>query len=1377
MKPEPLEITAGRGLARFRLDCFVPILQSKIRHGPPFRLLSQSSAWIDDDGIFNVPRDPMRDETLEFELNAGAGHFWTEQLRVVVAERALMVPMGLHALVLDAPTVVAGPLAEFTRLPHTTPSGADVAPDTPYIGDEVESQPFRNLTMTLSPGVHLHWTLPGAHRRGGSHRVLFDYDLDEEERGSIDRMVLPGGLRARFAKEGHALHADACLEHGNTPGRWRVRQQGDAAAYRLRLAERYEPASDGHGVSARTTLHVYDPGARFPLVPNRWLVTRRRDDQPERRWLVESDVIRDKDEPGAAHTISFPNDPETQHEPPFTRLGRVRALHEWLARDDEAESHDRHVALTALGYGEPSFAAFYPSCHSVFGFHDAETADMSGAERGALSYDVVGWHDDPADDLLNGPDLADQIEDRARRVGLSRRDGAAATVHWHRLGYEALGEALGWTVDPDESDGPLPERTLAYARLRLSDTDGESTSAPDRQRSVTVAFGNTASEAVSAFFAGAMEDDADAILTVEEQLESLHLSGHLDGKANDLLFHFRAARHRNAFQSVASGSRWMVTMPDADQSEGYLEPAAEDMVPREATAPLDRLNRAQAALNRAIEARDSKQSELFADWQKYLDRTVAFDPPEAGMGNIAADTIRRFIERHSLPAVEAARAHIKACEATRDHAFASLSATLREAEAKGKARLAIAATPEERYWRPHDPVMVISGVDLGSAPHETPHARVACFPVALVDAPPNVPDALDAAVDAIEADDGPGIHRADPALWRPFLFEWQAESRRLEEAGHTREEAHGSDFLEANFVNDPDGMDLVPRDNAPGVLSRRAHRIAGRSLLSADTEQLLGDKLDAVLGRRLAELKRRTDHSADAPAQASEEMNPAEPDGLGALIAWFEQSAPASARSDPLATRLRDLRARLDHHASERLLSVKLGGFHDTLLMRRSTMQLPVGIPLGFDSERRLAARVRETVGRQGVSAPAPAGMFNPLRAGRLTLSALRLVDCFGRVRDLSFSGGSVRGPTGIIDPDPDAPGALRLRPRLAQPARLEVRWLAAASATGMADEAETSKAPASSPVAGFVLHNHLDCTLAVYDARGRPMGVADIDGHWRPPPGRDGVALSEIVDPALRRVVQYFLAHSSEAMHARIESHLRASRPGGHADDAAPAFLAGRPLVVARARLALEVKGELATHQGWRAFERTLAAAAEASDTTAPRRETDGVASVTVSVRLGDFGLRDDGLVAFWEETATEDGRTRLGPGRFDEAERHLSLTPDGGPRTATMLFDPYGTIHAASGLLPVSRLTLASEHYAAGLNRIETGFAVGPILSRFAEPRIPLPRVPGHSWLWASTEAGDRKVVTTPRSPAGAKDWGGRQRLCEGWLLLNNEGEEDER
>ncbi|MGV2388233.1 MAG UNVERIFIED_CONTAM: hypothetical protein LVR29_07585 [Microcystis novacekii LVE1205-3] len=32
-------------------------------------------------------------------------------------------------------------------------------------------------------------------------------------------------------------------------------------------------------------------------------------------------------------------------------------------------------SLTAVGYGEPTFAAFYPNCHSVFGFYDDYSAD------------------------------------------------------------------------------------------------------------------------------------------------------------------------------------------------------------------------------------------------------------------------------------------------------------------------------------------------------------------------------------------------------------------------------------------------------------------------------------------------------------------------------------------------------------------------------------------------------------------------------------------------------------------------------------------------------------------------------------------------------------------------------------------------------------------------------------------------------------------------------------------------------------------------------------------------------------------------------------------------------------------------------------------
>ncbi|MBC7569064.1 MAG: hypothetical protein H7319_04940 [Spirosoma sp.] len=46
------------------------------------------------------------------------------------------------------------------------------------------------------------------------------------------------------------------------------------------------------------------------------------------------------------------------------------------------------MPLTTLGYGDPTFAAFYPNCHSVFGLHD-ETAEPGKT----YTYDIVGYYE------------------------------------------------------------------------------------------------------------------------------------------------------------------------------------------------------------------------------------------------------------------------------------------------------------------------------------------------------------------------------------------------------------------------------------------------------------------------------------------------------------------------------------------------------------------------------------------------------------------------------------------------------------------------------------------------------------------------------------------------------------------------------------------------------------------------------------------------------------------------------------------------------------------------------------------------------------------------------------------------------------------------
>ncbi len=113
----------------------------------------------------------------------------------------------------------------------------------------------------------------------------------------------------------------------------------------------------------------------FPTVPNRWLISRSRQggDQsfnPEKQWVVESDFLSE-DNPGSINYPSFPEQmSSTISGRPFRYLGRRIPLESWQST---ASANGRYLSqLTAVGYGEPTFAAFYPNCHSVFGFYDSD---------------------------------------------------------------------------------------------------------------------------------------------------------------------------------------------------------------------------------------------------------------------------------------------------------------------------------------------------------------------------------------------------------------------------------------------------------------------------------------------------------------------------------------------------------------------------------------------------------------------------------------------------------------------------------------------------------------------------------------------------------------------------------------------------------------------------------------------------------------------------------------------------------------------------------------------------------------------------------------------------------------------------------------------
>jgi hypothetical protein len=128
---------------------------------------------------------------------------------------------------------------------------------------------------------------------------------------------------------------------------------------------------------------------------------------------------------------------------------------------------------------------------------------------------------------------------------------------------------------------------------------------------------------------------------------------------------------------------------------------------------------------------------------------------------------------------------------------------------------------------------------------------------------------------------------------------------------------------------------------------------------------------------------------------------------------------------------------------SMNVLCQSLGGFTDQLLMRRSHLELR---PLDPGQEKdvpRFSSVYNEVKDIDWLS-PMTEGTFFPVRAGRLKLEKLWIIDAFGQFLQLEeqdpIYGLKTISPRRLSGLD----GMVRLQPRLAQPARLTIQWIPA---------------------------------------------------------------------------------------------------------------------------------------------------------------------------------------------------------------------------------------------------------------------------------------------------------------------------------------------
>jgi hypothetical protein len=1115
----------------------------------------------------------------------------------------------------------------------------------------------------------------------------------------------------------------------------------------------------------------------FPSAPNRWLVTRivvveqggATATTALKSWVIESDRLTSTATAPAGISQPTVATAPVAGQPTFAYLGQAFDLATW--REDATA--DRLTPFTALGYGHPTFASFYPNSSTVFGYYDGLT-DLTDYDPAVstISYQVCGWYSSAGDDPLAQP-------------------GATPATY-------------GWSV----ADGATPTATLCSGVMGAIAWNPATQYLQAPPQPLTVAIGPSAPEALSVLMANAVQQE-----NAEQILNALQF-GLLSGSTNQInaLATFEEAVHAAGFAALTGGTLWTVTK--AGGTGGGEAPLPDNL-----GELLNELNVKQLQLNAAALAIESLQFNLFTGWYKYqLVEHNAAGVPAALQSQAAA--VQSYLQ-NAVTAIGNAQQQATAWQGEVNAQTAALALLLPDT------LTLTSGLGAPRYYQPSEPVLILSGPDVTPTRrygYDAANGPLPCRPdtdlltavtlaaglvsgsdsatlaasalpqlvaqpitlaqALLADAfllAPSLQAAVAAAVAAQGGANNPAtlslaatvaalaaageallagqapvsvsfVGSAPAALywdawagtpWLPTLLQYDVQFAPVQfldpNASGSSGQAYAPGFVNDNFTFTTDGIDL----QYGGTLPTRQQSYQGTAILTPDA-------------------------TVDLANEITQFINNTGPDAELSSVLNDLQGLP--------------------------ILAQGLTGLTEALLMRGLTLQMPVADPLAAPPQQKFIASVGSAVADQNQVAPLPENSFNPIRSGMLTISKLRLIDVFGRFKD--YTTPTVLVAKSLAPPAlPGMPGgAAFLPPRLSQPSRLLFRWRAADDRN-----VETNDSPATSPVLGWVVPNYLDNSLLLYAPAGTSLGELALSADqskvlFIPAPGgayQPGTAIATVFQDQETDLANFAvgLYNGGDAsffapFFQAVREGLTFALPQQFAENAQQVVLAGQPLALARASLALELAGQAATDESWTGFTNAVLNDEVLSDA--------GIGQVTFPVVLGASDQLDDTLVGYWINPADSDAyrtfytayTTESQGGVAPPSQSTLLVSAQGaaGQQDVVLLLDPRGSVHATTGVLPVKVIDIPPVHFASALAALELTFAVTPVLSgsnlpaaASADAGRPMtlvrPKVGAGAWSWLTTDgAAWTSTTLTEAATAQATLNYTPQHLSEGWLGLSH-------
>lgn len=451
---------------------------------------------------------------------------------------------------------------------------------------------------------------------------------------------------------------------------------------------------------------------------------------------------------------------------------------------------------------------------------------------------------------------------------------------------------------------------------------------------------------------------------------------------------------------------------------------------------------------------------------------------------------------------------------------------------------------------------------------------------------------------------------------------------------------------------------------------------------------------------------------------------------------------------------------------------------------------------------------------------PVASAAPTPLFGGVIRIVELRLVDAFGRTLDVPVD--KVLTTTKLEVED--APAAIRVAPRLQHGGRWLLRFVdpgytgdPASAPEAFVNQLEPELAV--NPVAGFLLPDHIDEALEMFDVDGNALGQLshhEISGavRWEPAPGRPvppgagplaelpaaAMPLGEMAAGIVRADIRD-RASGTAGSETSLTTLLRAIDTTlwtvdtyGATGSATVAGLVGRPIAVVKATLRLDAPDDL---------DEVIVTASGGVE--GRRAAFEALREQRFPVRLGDLQRSDDSLLGFYLDDdyehfhlvdkavatmARDVGIHRGQLGLLGKVSvprimplSHRMLAPrdtffirPGQVVRLTLLMLPAGRVHLTSGILPRKALALNDAWVTKGLQRVIPSVRVGPVLVDPEEIRLPKVSLLGERQQFTRrtgplTWRDDPIISATqsallPRMP---------HEIQEGWIRIINEEEND--